>query len=574
MKHKSLIWILFALLATTLSACGGGSGGTTASGNATPTTTNTVASASVSSGTITAFGSVFVNGHEFSTTGATVVDDDAGTTTNTTAGLEVGEVVDVIPAADSTNASPVASELHVHPLVRGYVDASDTATASLTVMGQTVQITAATLFSDHRACVAASTTPCSAITDQSGLTATSGSGASAVAGSYVTVHGYLYNDGSSSGNANIVATLVSVADAPANTSAMVNFKAEGAVTSINNSTITIGGLNVDLSAAKCFAKGLKSDCATAFKTGDVVSTFGATAPSLPATNFTADGARLSSKLPVNVAGLTLEIDGVVSSVSASPAGFVVRGVNIDATGLPAGTTLPAVGDIVEVVGTVSSDGTAVAATSLKILRAVASTYYEFVGDETNVTAGSDANTYTLTMLGQNINVNATTWLADRSSTTWTKQDPTSNPFNISTIQTYLTNSSTRHLVVRAMADASGNLTAMSVTIVPASKVSSVAGLLDATPAPVNSATTGTPSTFAIHGVAISADPAAVVLPAGKQASVAAGDKVVAIGNYSAGTLTVTAQPGSRNVVLVFGKPGTMPMPTPMPVTSGGGPGQM
>lgn len=571
MKFKSLIWIPLILLSASLTACGGGNSN---SASATPANVKTTASASVSSGAISAFGSVFVNGHEFSTAGATVVDDDSGATSDSTAGLEVGEVVDVIPASDSTDADPIARELHIHPLVRGYVDASDSTSGSLTVMGQTVQVTASTLFSDHRACVTSTSTPCTAITGQASLTATSGSGTTAVPGSYVTINGYLYNDSAAStGNANIVATLVSVGDAPTNTSGIVNFKAEGMVTASNNAKITIGGLNIDLSAAKCRVRGLTTDCAGAFKSGEVVSAYAGAAPSLPASNFTADGARLSSKLPANVAGLSVEIDGVVSSVTASPASFVVRGVTIDASALPAGTSLPALGDIVEVQGTVSSDAKSVLASSVKILRPAASAYYRFVGDDTNIAAGADAKTYTLTILGQTITVNAKTWLADHSSDTWEKQDPTSNPFNVTTFQTYLTNSASQHLVIRAMADSSGRLTAISVIIVPASTVSSIAGKVDATPAPVNSTTPGTPSTFSIHGVAISADPASV-LQAGKPASVAAGDRAVAFGSYSAGSLNITAPSGRGNVVLVFGKPVSLAMPTSEPVESGGGPGEM
>jgi len=205
-----MLWIVFAAITSLLSACGGGSSvSSPATGNATPSNPTSKTSASVSSGTITAFGSVFVNGHEYSTTGATVIDDDAGTTANTTTGLEVGDVVDVIPASESTDAKPVARELHLHPLVRGYVDVSDTAAASLTVMGQTVQITATTLFSDHRACVTDTTNPCPAISDQSGITATIGTGGTAVAGNYVTVNGYLYagSNGATTSSANIVATL-------------------------------------------------------------------------------------------------------------------------------------------------------------------------------------------------------------------------------------------------------------------------------------------------------------------------------------------------------------------------------
>lgn len=574
MKNKSIIVLMFAAVTFLLSACGGGNGGTVSS----PANATSKTSASVSSGTITAFGSVFVNGHEFSTSGATVVDDDSGMTTNSTAGLEVGEVVDVIPAGDSTDAHPVARELHINPLVRGYVDSSDTAGAKVTVMGQTVQITASTLFSDHRACVTDTTNPCTAITDQSGLSATTGTGSSTVAGNYVTVHGYLYNDanGGTATNADIVATLIAIGDAPSSSQEKVAYKAEGVVSAINGSKLTIGGLNVDLATAKCFAKGITSDCTSAFKTGEVVSTFAAAAPTLPAADFTADVARLSGRLPASVPGLTMEVGGIVSSVTDSPAGFVVHGMNIDATALPAGTTLPAVGDVVKVEGTVSSDDKSILASSVKILRAAGSKYYKFVGDETNVVAGADANTYVVTLLGQDITVNDTTILEDRTSLDWSKQDPTSNPFNVSTFQSYLSGSASHHVVVNAMADTSGKLTALSFIIVPSSSVSSIAGQVDADPAPVNSSTTGTPSTFAVHGVAVNADPTAVIQADGTQATVAAGDKALVIGTYTAGSLEITAPKSSSNMVEVFNTAGPIPIvntdPLPLPLPSSMPPG--
>ena len=104
-------------LVLALVACGGGGGASgTATGSSNPPGAT---SASVSSGTITAFGSVFVDGHEFATGSASVVDDDSGVTTAGVAGLEVGQMVDVAAASDSTAAAPVASLLHVHPLARG-----------------------------------------------------------------------------------------------------------------------------------------------------------------------------------------------------------------------------------------------------------------------------------------------------------------------------------------------------------------------------------------------------------------------------------------------------------------------
>ena len=91
---------LAAALALGLSACGGGGGGdagpsTATDGTPTTPTPVTAAAETYSSGAISAFGSVFVNGHEFNTDRAQVIDDDDGTTATGVTGLEVGMVVDV-----------------------------------------------------------------------------------------------------------------------------------------------------------------------------------------------------------------------------------------------------------------------------------------------------------------------------------------------------------------------------------------------------------------------------------------------------------------------------------------------
>lgn len=548
MKYQHLAWAASASLLLALGGCGGGGG---SSASVTPGAIQL--SAASSSGAITAFGSVFVNGHEFSTVNASVIDDDSGATASSTSGLEVGMVVDVKPAMASSTSHPEASELHVHPLARGYVDSSDTTASTLTVMGQAVQLTSATNFSDHRACVAATLNPCSAITGQSGLAATKASGAAAVAGSYVTVHGYLF--GSSPGSANIVATLVSLADAPVSTTTGVNFKAEGVVTASASSTLTMGGLSVNLANAICRVAGATSNCASAFSSGQVVAVMASVAPSLPVKTLNAVTARLGSNVAVDVIGTTLEIEGSVASVTAAPAAFVVRGVKIDATALPAGTSLPAVGDIVRVLGTLGSSGQSVTASSLKLLHAAATASLGIQGDASAVAAGTSASSYVLTVLGQKVTVTSETRLADRSTKGWDHHDPASNPFNISTFQTYLGASVSQHLMVRAESGASGNLTALSVTIVPASTVAAVAGVVDSTPAPVNSAVTGIASIFSVHGIAVSADPVAMTRPhsTGLQ-TVAAGDEVLALGTFAANKLTVTATANPTNLVLDLGVP--------------------
>ncbi|MFI4929266.1 MAG: DUF5666 domain-containing protein [Burkholderiales bacterium] len=551
-RLSRLFAIACAATALILSACGGG-------GSSMPPLSSTLSGASAgasSSGTVTAFGSVFVNGHEFATGGARVIDDDAGTTANGTSSLEVGMSVDVMASGSSSANHPEAAEIHVHPLVRGVVDSSDPA-GTITVMGQTIQLTASTVFSDHRACVSAATPPCTAVTGQSDLTATTGSGSSATPGSYVTVHGFLFASDASSGNANVVATLVSVADPPASTT-RVAYKAEGVVKSVGaGSSIMIGGLTVDLSAATCRAKGATASCATAFSVGQVVSAFGAKAPALPATTFTADAALLRGKIAVETPGAVVEVEGKVSAVDTSMMSFVVRGITVDASAL---MSLPVVGDVVVVAGTVSDDGQSIKASAVKVIHAARAATFAFEGDASSVAAGSATDTWLLTMLGQSMTVNSSTRLRDLTM----RSDP-SNPFNISTFQSYLAASASQHLVVRTLADAAGNLTATSVTIVRASTVAAVSGVVDATPAPVNGSGSSAPTTFAVHGLSVSADPAAIVKVfaqhnlygfggMGRTAggTVAAGDRVLVFGTFASSTLTVAAPASLRSIVLDFG----------------------
>jgi hypothetical protein len=536
----TLTAVFTVLAALSLVSCGGGSG-PVPGGSAAPLAMAGDAG-TLSSGTLTAFGSVFVNGHEFGTQGARVVEDDSGASATDLSALEVGMTLDVKTAQGSTAAQPLASELHWKALARGFVDASDAGASTLTVMGQTVQLTAATVFSDHRACLSVASAPCSAISGQSGLAATSGSGTAAAAGNYVSVYGFLYSAGGAGAGSSIVATLVSVGDAPAGGSASVGYKAEGIVTAAGSSSLTLGGLTVDLGGATC------SPSPCAFSVGQVVSVFSAAAPALPAVQFAARAALLRSRLPVQTAGASVEIEGMVSAVTLAPQGFVLRGVSIAAGALPL-SSLPAVGDVVRVAGTVAAGGTAVNASSVQVLHAARSASVGLEGNLSGVTAGAAANTWVLTLLGQSVSVDATARLADRSGRGGSRGDSASNPFNITTFQSYLAASASQHLLVRAQADAGGRLSALSVTIAPASAVAGISGVVDATPAPVNSSATGTPSLFAVHGLAVSADPAAVVDAHDRRnaqtSAVAAGDFVIVRGSYGAGGLLVTAPNSGR-----------------------------
>ena len=554
MRHAPLTLAIAVALALALAGCGGGGGNSSSGTNSGPSGATT---SPASSGAFTAFGSVFVNGHEFATGTARVMDDDTGDTSGKVAALEVGQVVDVQPTSASTGASPVAQWLHVHPLARGYVDATDTTANTISVMGQVVSLDSGTQFSDHRACLGAAS-PCTAVTDASGLTATAAAGGTTTPGSYVSVDGYLFS--SAAGSAQIVATLVSVHDTPASSFGAA-FKVEGVVgttsSTASSAGLTIGGLAVDLSTATCRVDGHSTACAGAFASGEVVSVFSATAPALPATAFTATVAIERRHLPVQTAGAAVEFDGRVSASTPASGGtgatFVVRGVTVDTSALPAGTSLPAVGDLVRVTGTVSSDGLSVTASAIRILHAARSVSYAFAGDVTAVAAGSVSGTFNVTVLGQTIVVSDQTRLSDRQSRHWFDHDPQSNPFNIATFQTYLAASASQHVAVKAAKDSSGNLQALSLAIWQASAFSEVAGPVDATPAPV-AGSVDSPTTFSVDGVSVSAVASAVHFLHHSATAVAAGDEVAASGTFAAGVLGVAATQPFDNFVLDFGAP--------------------
>lgn len=118
-----------------LAACGGGgSGSVSPPEGAGPGAT----AGAIAYGTITALGSVWVNGVEYATGGAQVrIDDNPGGADD----LRVGMVVRIDGSADDRSASSVI----VDDAVKGRVEAVPDATR-LVVMGQTIRITAQTAF--------------------------------------------------------------------------------------------------------------------------------------------------------------------------------------------------------------------------------------------------------------------------------------------------------------------------------------------------------------------------------------------------------------------------------------------
>ncbi len=97
----------------------------------------------VTSGTITAFGSVFVNGVRYDVSAASLTKND---TTVAQSALSVGEVALVHGREDAQSGQGAADSVDVEDRVVGPIATIDTAGSQLTVLGQTISVTASTSF--------------------------------------------------------------------------------------------------------------------------------------------------------------------------------------------------------------------------------------------------------------------------------------------------------------------------------------------------------------------------------------------------------------------------------------------
>ena len=127
-----LILIVFLLIAIGLYACGGGSGGSNifAGGG--------IGGTGKSVGTVTAFGSVFVNSVEYETTGVPITVNGV---TSSEGDLEVGMKVEVLSQNGKASSITYESE------IMGPVESNfDPASSSFTVLGQTVIVDVTTIY--------------------------------------------------------------------------------------------------------------------------------------------------------------------------------------------------------------------------------------------------------------------------------------------------------------------------------------------------------------------------------------------------------------------------------------------
>ena len=143
-------WALTGLLAAVslafgLVACGGG--GSSATESLASAASPGVTATGFTQGVITGFGSIIVNGVRFDETSATITDDSD--TALSASGLKLGMQVEVDHAtvnASARTASAVA--VRYGSLATGPVAAVNTSANTLTVLGQVVDISSSTVFSD------------------------------------------------------------------------------------------------------------------------------------------------------------------------------------------------------------------------------------------------------------------------------------------------------------------------------------------------------------------------------------------------------------------------------------------
>jgi hypothetical protein len=131
--------VLSAAALALIAACGGGGGAMPAS--ATPTVT----AASYSQGAISGFGSVIVNGVRWDDSSASVADDDGAM--HPSSDLKLGMVVEIQGGlVDHGAGTGKALAITYGSEMEGPISAIDSTASTLTVLGQTIQVTTSTVF--------------------------------------------------------------------------------------------------------------------------------------------------------------------------------------------------------------------------------------------------------------------------------------------------------------------------------------------------------------------------------------------------------------------------------------------
>ena len=358
--NKIIPTVLLAAAAA-LVACGGGSGmsGTTPPGSA----------KLMARGTITGFGSIYVNGVHFKTTSATIRKNGQVVAQSA---LKVGEIARIKGSKNDSDATGNAESVDVDENVAGPIATIDTTLNTLTVLGQTVKIDAGTSFSSDVKPADITGLKMNDFIEVSGLVAADG-----------TITATRIDRDASAGNLQVVGTLASI-----NTAAH---------------TFMINALNVDYSAANLtgFSSGQPAN-------GDLVEVQGMTFDSA---HTTLTATRVDKQMSdEEQAGdhRDMEREGLITRF-ASATDFDVAGEPVTTTSATVyrnGTAADLALNVkVEVEGSPNSSNVVVA----DVISFHHNGGVELQSTVTAVTAS------TLTVLGVEITVTSTTRFEDRSS---------------------------------------------------------------------------------------------------------------------------------------------------------------
>ncbi len=501
-----------AALTMFLTSCGGGGSGGSSMGSSASSGTGTSmgTTPASASGVISAFGSVIVNGAEYTVDSSTnVVDGDSDDAPSSASMLQVGMTVDV------TASATTATKVRFTSAVRGEVDAVDANQSTLTVLGQTVVITSGTSFAGNT-----SSGTATAVTSISNINV----------GDYVVVYGFIECTSATSsstcsgGGTQVVASLV-YEPVMAGGYRTVGY-AENVSASAN--TFTINGLTVSYTTSGTSATSCTpSPCA--ITAGEFVEVRSTTAPSASNGALTLAATRIkqSAFAPVLESGETVSIQGPVNNLSTSADTFTVRGVIINGSTLAATVGALSDGQIVQVTGTVNADGS-IAATAITVERFAT---FALVAPLTAESATAD----TISLLGQTFTVNSTTKFADRAS------NLSGQPFNLSNFTSVL--SVGDYVEVSGYSGSSG-FVATRVELLPTPKTAFIGA------EGVVTAVSTSADTLTIGGVTISLDASTKLLypKSGGSPSIGAflaaintGSSIVAVvGTQGSSTGTITA----------------------------------
>ena len=361
--YKSIWTIVVVAAIAALAACGGGSGmGQTTSANSQPVTTM---------GTITAFGSVVVNGVHYDIASATITHNGD---TVTQADLEVGHIARVHGQRNHQDNNGHADHVDVEDRLVGPITAIDAGAGTLVALGQSVTVDSGTSFGHN--------------INPSGL-------AGLVVGDVVAISGLAAADGT------IAATRIDLK------SANHKFQVIGTVENLDAGAhkFTINALNVDYGTATVegFAAGQPAN-------GDIVEVKGTAFDTATTTLTATKVAPEEDAMQDANHGDRVEREGLVTRfVSATDFDVAGKAVTTTSTTVFEGGTAAdlALNVRVEAEGSLDTSGVLVA-DKIEIRK-------EGIAElKGNVTA-VDATAGTVTLLGVTVTVNADTRLEDKSA---------------------------------------------------------------------------------------------------------------------------------------------------------------